>query len=86
MVMSPGPEMTRSGGKKRARMGGVDKTPEGPTPRKRKPVTRTRTTLREYFTGSGSNKENKRDEVNVKGLNIRMYAPFFEHEKDFDVP
>ena len=61
VVMSPTPDLTRSG-KKRARMGGVDKTPEGPTPRKRKPVTRTRTTLRKYFTAS-KDKENKPDEV-----------------------
>ena len=61
VVMSPTPDLTRSG-KKRARMGGLDKTPEGPTPRKRKPVTRTRTTLRQYFTAN-KDKENKPDEV-----------------------
>ena len=61
VVMSPTPDLTRSG-KKRARMGGADKTPEGPTPRKRKPVTRTRTTLRKYFTAN-KDKENKPDEV-----------------------
>ena len=64
VVMPPTPDLTRSG-KKRARMGGVDKTPEGPTPRKRKPVTRTRTTLRKYFTAS-KDKENKPNEASCE--------------------
>lgn len=64
--MSGRSELTPSTGRKRARMGGADKTPEGPTPpRKRsKPVTRTRTTLREYFKPAAAGKENKPDEVN----------------------
>ena len=62
VVMSP--TEVGASGKRRARMGGADKTPEGPTPRKRKPVTRTRTSLRDYFTPQ-KDKENKPEKVGI---------------------
>ena len=58
--------------KKRARMGGVDKTPESSTPRKRKAPTRVRT-IKDMF-GTSENQENEGEENNKKTKKLEFAA------------